>query len=263
MGKTKTVTISGKTSKKDTKEKKEKKTEEKKKVRVPGLGGGERVQAVDAGPIIKKSQEVKEKDTKKKKEPKKRSKNWKKASKKVDKNKSYKIKDAVKIIKEISYTKFDSTVELHLTVKSNKLIQNIELPHSPGKEKQVEIADENTIKKLKKGDIDFDILLATPDMMKKLVPYAKILGPKGLMPNPKNGTLIKKKKEADKFKGNSIQIKTEKKQPVIHTTVGKVSHKAKDIEENIETIIESLTRRQIEKAYLTATMSPSVKIDLD
>ena len=99
-------------------------------------------------------------------------------------------------------------------------------------------------------------------MMPKLVPYAKILGPKGLMPNPKNGTLIKTKDDAKKFSGNSITIKTEKKQPVIHTVVGKVDQKSAELEENTKTIVELVGKKQITKAYLTSTMGPSVKLSL-
>ena len=115
---------------------------------------------------------------------------------------------------------------------------------------------------MKDGKIDFDVLLATAEMMPKLVPYAKLLGPKGLMPNPKNGTLIKSKKEAKKFGGNTMTIKAEKAEPVIHTTFGKVSQKPKELEENLETILKAIGKKQIVKAYIKSTMSPSVKIAL-
>ena len=97
-------------------------------------------------------------------------------------------------------------------------------------------------------------------MMPKLVKYAKILGPKGLMPNPKTGTLIKNIKEAEKFSANTITLKTEKTAPLIHTPVGKVSSKEKNLSENIDAILNGIGKRQIIKAYLTSTMGPSVKI---
>ena len=99
-------------------------------------------------------------------------------------------------------------------------------------------------------------------MMPKLLPFARLLGPRGLMPNPKAGTLIKDKKSVNKFSGNSLVIKTEKSRPIIHTSVGKVSQKDSELKENIDTIIEAVNKKQIERAYLTSTMSPSVKIDL-
>ena len=80
------------------------------------------------------------------------------------------------------------------------------------------------------------------------------------MPNPKNGTLIKDKKEAAKFSGNSFNLKTEKEAPVIHTVIGKTSQSDKDLEENIQTIFDAVSTKQILKAYLKSTMSPSVKL---
>jgi len=98
-------------------------------------------------------------------------------------------------------------------------------------------------------------------MMPKLVPFAKLLGPKGLMPNPKNGTIIKSASEAKKFSANKINLRTEKKAPLIHTAVGKVNTKQKELEENIEAVLNGIGKRQIVRVYLTSTMGPSVKID--
>jgi large subunit ribosomal protein L1 len=269
MGKTKTAVVSvapgnEKSGEEKYKERQKKKKREKEadKIRVPGLGGGERVVAVGTEPLSEESEEKEEKTSKKEYKPKVRGKKYKKARKKVDKSKTYSLNDALKLVKETSYAKFDGSVELHMKVKKDNILVNVELPYSNGKDQKVEIADKKTIEKLKKGNIDFDILMATAEMMPKIVPFAKLLGPKGLMPNPKNGTLIKEKKEADKFKGNNLQVKTEKKQPVIHTVVGKVSQKDKEVKENIQLIIEAVGKKQIEKAHLTSTMSPSVKISV-
>ena len=259
MGKTKTAEISGEVEKK-----KKTKPAGTKEAKAPGLKGGERVAAVSGEPLPEESNEE-AKDTKKdtkKTEPKVRGKKYQDARAKIDKTKTYPLADAVKLVKDASFAKFDATVELHATVKKEGLSVNVDLPHATGMKKKIEVADESTLKKLKDGKVDFDVLLATADMMPKLVPFAKILGPKGLMPNPKNGTLIKDAKDADKFSASTMTIKTERKAPLVHTVVGKVSQEDKELVENIKTVIAAVGERQIVKAYLTATMSPSVRLSL-
>ena len=98
--------------------------------------------------------------------------------------------------------------------------------------------------------------------MPKLVAYAKLLGPKGLMPNPKNGTVIKSEKDAEKFSADQKTIKTEKEQPVIHTSIGKMSMNETDVSENIQAVLDAVTKSNIEKIYLKLTMSPSVKLQI-
>lgn len=180
---------------------------------------------------------------------------------KVSKSTSYGIEDAIKIIKESSYSKFDGTMELHLVVKKTGVSVQVTLPYSSGKTKRIEITDDKTLAKLKEGKIDFDLLLATAEMMPKLAMFARLLGPKGLMPNPKNGTVIKSEKDADKFKGNSISIRTEREQPLIHTAFGKVSQKDKELVKNAESILDALGgSKTIIRAFMKSTMSPSVKL---
>ncbi|HSX49235.1 MAG TPA: hypothetical protein VLE44_03175 [Candidatus Saccharimonadales bacterium] len=178
----------------------------------------------------------------------------------IEVKKLYPIAEAIKMLRDMSYTKFDQTLELHLIVKKQGLSVNVTLPHSGGKTKKIEVADEGTIKKLESGKVDFDVLLATADFMPKLVKYAKILGPKGMMPNPKNGTLIKSVADAKKFSGNAKTIKTEKEVPLIHTSFGKLSQKDNELVENAEALLNAINKKQIVRAFIKSTMSPSLKI---
>jgi len=192
-----------------------------------------------------------------------RGKNYLSAKSQIDKNKFYNFSDAIKILREINKAKFDATIEIHLITKKESVSINVSLPHGTGKEKKIEIANDDTIKALETGKINFDVLLATPEFMPKLVRFAKILGPKGLMPNPKNGTVIKSEKEASKFSANSLNIKTERKAPIIHTTIGKISMEDKKLEDNLNAIIEALGgNKQIVKVYICASMSPSIKLNI-
>lgn len=278
MGKTKTVIVSGdsaveKGGKAAYEEKKRKQLEAQKKAEVEkakvaglGLKGGERIKVIGGETIPEQEsvsvEEHEEKKDKKAHKAKIRSEKYKKARAQIDKAKLYSPEEAIKLIKETSYSKFDGTMELHIVVKKENFSIRATLPHSYGKAKKVEIASETTVENLKKGKINFDILLATADMMPKLVAFAKLLGPRGLMPNPKNGTLIKSEKDADKFSGNNLNLKTEKSQPVIHTVIGKVSQNDTELKENIEAVLTAISKKQILKAYLKSTMSPSVKLNI-
>jgi large subunit ribosomal protein L1 len=274
MGKTKTAFVEevkkevNKTSFDELKEKRAKqealkKSQEKKdEIHIAGLKGGQRVKIIEAEPIITSEEVKKEEEKKAKKLPRVRGKKYNEVKAKVDKNKPYTLQEAIKLVKETSYSKFDGSIELHLVVKKTGLSFQVSLPHSAGKEKRIEIATDETVEKLKKGVIDFDILVATADMMPKLVPFARILGPKGLMPNPKNGTLVPDIKKAKSVGGNTLTIKTEKEAPLIHTVIGKVSQKEEELEENLKALIKTISGKQIERAYLKATMGPSVKIKI-
>jgi len=181
---------------------------------------------------------------------------------KIDKNKVYEISEAINLIKDTSYSKFDGTMELHMGVKKAGLSTNVTLPHSTGKTKKIEVADSTTLEKLAKGKIDFDVLLATPEMMPKIIPFARLLGPKGLLPNPKNGTVIKKPEDARRFSADTLSIKTEKDFPLIHTSFGKVSMDTDKLRANAEAILNAVGTKQIVSCYLKATMSPSAKISI-
>lgn len=180
---------------------------------------------------------------------------------KVDPRKTYSITDAVKLLKETSISKFDGSVELHLVLGKDSLNTSVELPHHTGKTRKIEIANDATVEKLKTGKVDFDVLLASPDIMSKLVPFAKLLGPKGLMPNPKNGTLVPNPEKAkDQFGGNNINLKTEKSAPLIHTTIAKTSQPDKEIEENIKAVLLNIGEKNLKKAVISASMGPGIQV---
>jgi large subunit ribosomal protein L1 len=262
MGKTKTAFVGENPDEKNkVKSQKAHKAEEG-RVHIAGLKGGQRVKVVEAAeteqaPILevtkfnKKIERV-------------RGKKYVESKKAFDREKYYPVAEAVKLVKSTSYSKFDGTMELHLIVKKTGTSAQVTLPFQAGRQKKVEIATDETIEKLKKGVIDFDVLVATPTIMPKLVPFARLLGPKGLMPNPKNGTLVADEKKAKAYSTGSIVIKTEKEAPLVHTVVGKNSQPDNEITANIEAILKAMGgAKQIVKAYLTSSMSPSVKLILN
>jgi large subunit ribosomal protein L1 len=243
---------------------------EAEKVHIAGLKGGQRVKIVEAAsteeaPIIEEGVNGDTKKQEKKKIVEKvRVKKFLEAKAKFDREKYYGTKEAVKLIKDSSYSKFEGTMELHIVVKKSGITAQVTLPFQAGRTKKVEIADEDTIKKLKEGKIDFDILVATVEVMPKLVPFARLLGPKGLMPNPKNGTLVADIKKAKSFSTGAITLKTEKEAPLIHTVIGKNSQKDEEIVENAEAVLKALGgAKQIVKAYMKSTMSPSIHLKLN
>jgi len=260
MGKMKTKFVG------EDENKNEKKQE---KMHIAGLKGGERVKVVEASPTEEAPIFEEGKDgaqgtkisERSKRVERVRGKKYIEVKGKIDHEKFYKSSDAVAIAKKTSYSKFEGTLELHLIVKKAGISVSVTLPHQAGKEKKVEIANDETVAKLKDGKIDFDILVATPDMMPKLVPFARLLGPKGLMPNPKNGTLINDPKKVKSFSAATVTLKTEREAPLVHTVIGKTGQVDSELVENLEAIFKAFGGvKQIEKAYIKATMGPSVKV---
>lgn len=189
-------------------------------------------------------------------------KNYVAATQKIDKNKTYSPAEAIKLIKEVAYANFNETVELVVNVTEKGVRGNVSLPHGTGKEVRVKIADDELITAIEKGGkIDFDILVAAPSMMPKLSRIAKILGPKGLMPNPKTGTIGEDpKKLAENLSKGQIQFKTEANFPIIHTIIGKKDFEDKKLLENLAVLIKAIGRDKIASLFLKSTMSPAVKI---
>jgi len=195
---------------------------------------------------------------------KKRSKKYTAAKAKVDVNKYYPLTEAVKLVKETSLSKFEGKFEAHVTIFDIGNIGEVDFPHLETTSKKVVILNDAILAEIKDGKIDFDILIATPATMPKLLPLAKTLGPKGLMPNPKNGTLTDKPEDSlKKLSAAKTILKTEKKAPVLHTIVGKLSQKDDEIIANVQELIKVIKVNKIKKFSLCATMGPSVKILLE
>lgn len=190
-----------------------------------------------------------------------RSQRYQEAKAKI-KNESYPLDQAVAMLKEISQVKFDPSVELHLNLNVDKISGELQLPHGSGKQLRLEIASDKTLVKLNDNRIDFDVLIAAPAMMPKLAKYAKILGPKGLMPNPKNGTISPDPEAAaKKFSGGLIHYKSEPKAPLIHLVVGKLSFKDKDLIDNLRAVINAVNPKKISAAFICSSMSPSIRLN--
>jgi len=222
-----------------------------------------------------------------------RGKNYRKASEKVEKNKAYSLEDAVKLAIETSPVKFDATLEMHfrLGVDPRQADQNIRatvtLPAGTGKDVRVAVfapldlakaaakagadiaEDEEFTKRLDKEQLDFDVLISTPQYMPKLGKYARLLGPKGLMPNPKAGTVTMDIEKAVKeAKAGKIEYRVDK-QAIVHVGLGKISFGADKLMENINAFIDSLKSQKpasikgqyVKSVYISTTMGPSILVE--
>jgi len=234
-------------------------TQEKKKklaAEVPTETSGQKAQEttpVETTPEEAKSTAVKT--------VKKRSKRYLEAKKKIDVTQFYPLSDAIKLVKETSLSKFDGKVEAHITVLEAGNLGEIVFPHLQVAAKKVVIFDDPILDLIKSNKIDFDVLIATPATMPKLLPFARVLGPKGLMPNTKTGTLTDKPEEAvKKFSVAKTVLKTEAKAPVAHIIVGKVSQPIDELAANIQELIKIITPAKIKKLVLCPTMGPAVKV---
>lgn len=190
----------------------------------------------------------------------------------VDKNRAYPLTEALLLLPQIKLAGFDESVELHINTSETGISGNFILPHGTGKKMRIIIVNqsedpksvEELVKKVEAGHIDFDVLIATPDSMPKLARVARYLGPRGLMPNPKNGTVTPKPQEvAKKYESGQINFKTESKFPILHLTVGKISFGENKLAENIKTAVEAVQLKNIKSITLKTTMSPAIKLSLE
>ena len=221
-----------------------------------------------------------------------RGKNYRKLAEKVDISKVYSVAEAMKLATETSPVKFDASVEVHvrLGVDPRQADQNIRttvaLPHGTGKTVRVAVfapedqhaaakkagadvvGDEAFLKQLDKGTIDFDTLIATPAYMPKLGKYARVLGPKGLMPNPKSGTVSADvEKAVTEAKTGKVEYRVDK-QAIVHLSIGKVSFGEAKLTENARTFFASLASQKpsslkgnyVISATVSTTMGPGIKV---
>ena len=218
--------------------------------------------------------------------------NRKKINSELDQTKNYSVIDAIKMLKSLKFTKFDESIDLaiNLGVDPRHADQNIRLttslPHGTGKEVKVLVVTQGPkeqeakdagadyvgkefLEKLKSGWDDVDKIVATPDMMPELGKLGKVLGPKGLMPNPKSGTVTTDISSSVKeIKAGKIELRVEKN-GIVHTQCGKSSFEESALEQNVKTIYETIMKAKpasvkgtyLKKMTISSSMGPGIKID--
>ena len=220
-------------------------------------------------------------------------KNQKLALEKIEVGKTYALREASELVKEISYTKFDASVDLDVRLgvdprKANQMVRGVvSLPHGTGKEVRVLVlctpdkeaeakeagADhvglDDYIEKIKAGWTDVDVIITMPSTMGKIGALGRILGPRGLMPNPKSGTVTMEiGKAVREVKQGKIDFKVDKN-GIVHTSIGKVSFSPDQIRENAKEFILTLIKLKptaakgtyMKSIYLSSTMSKGIKVD--
>ena len=220
-------------------------------------------------------------------------KNQKIAYAKIEPNKAYKLGEAAALLKEITFTKFDASVDIDVRLgvdprKANQMVRGVvTLPHGTGKvvrvlvlctpEKEAEaqaagadfVGLDEYVDKIKSGWTDVDVIICTPNVMGKVGALGRILGPRGLMPNPKTGTVtMEVGKAVQDVKAGKIDFKVDK-YGIVHTSIGKVSFTPEQIEENAKEVMSTIIKLKpsaakgtyVQSIYLSTTMSPGVQVD--
>ncbi|MFZ2026579.1 MAG: hypothetical protein WAV30_04810 [Microgenomates group bacterium] len=193
-----------------------------------------------------------------------RGKKYLEAKKKMGEKKMMKLAEAIELLKKAKYASFDESVDLHMNVVKTGLRGEVELPHSTGKTVRVAIVNDTVLEQLAQGKIEFDVLITHPSFMSKLARFAKVLGPKGLMPNPKAGTVSATPDEvAKKFMKGTLRWKTEPKFPIIHQMIGKLSYDSKQLTENAQAFIDAVGKAQIKNVFIASSMGLSVGVEIE
>jgi large subunit ribosomal protein L1 len=220
----------------------------------------------------------------------KRGKKYVEAEKKVDRQKAYPLSDSIKLLKEASYAKFDQTVEMSINLnilQKHTVRDTVVLPFGTGKKVRVLVfakadkakeaqdagadfvGEDDLVEKIKGGWFDFDVAVAAPDMMKSVGKIGQLLGKRGLMPNPKTGTVTNDiKRTVGELKKGRIEFRADKS-GIIHLGIGKMSMEDSALVENIKALYEGVLHRRpsdlkgdyIKSMYVSATMGPGIKID--
>lgn len=223
---------------------------------------------------------------------KKKSKRLQAQQKNIDKEKNYQINEGISLLKQISNTKFNETLEAHIALNidpkynDQQLRATLVLPNGTGKNLRVAvltgendlenaknskadvIGSDELINTISQGIINFDILIATPDQMPKLAKLGKVLGPKGLMPSPKSGTVTKNIQETvDLFKKGKLEYRADKT-GIVHIPFGKLNFSEDALEANLISVFQSIEKNKpsgvkgkyFKTFYICSTMSPSIKI---
>jgi len=213
----------------------------------------------------------------------------------LDENKLYSYDEAIKLVKTMGTTQFLESVEAHISLNldpkfsNQQLRTHLHLPNGTGKQIKIAVLTESDINlelakngasivgfedlldEIGKGILNFDILLTTPQYMPKLAKFGKILGPKGLMPSPKSGTVTTNLKEAVlEFKGGKVEYRADKS-GIVHLNFGKINFSENQLKENLLAVYFSITKNKptgvkgkyFKSFYICTTMSPSLQIDLN
>jgi large subunit ribosomal protein L1 len=225
----------------------------------------------EAAPV----KEVK-KEAKKAESGKKRGKKYLEKIESVDRTRNYPLTEAITLAQTGSYTKFAGSVEAHINTSTKGIRGLVSMPFAAGKKLTILafgdgaadsgadlVGDDAALEQILKSKINFDVLVTTPAWMPKLARAAKVLGPRGLMPNPKNGTISENlSKTITEIQSGKMEYRTEPNGTVIHLAVGKVEQDPSEIAANIKALYNLVGKSRIKKITLAPTMGPGVKVDL-
>ncbi len=190
------------------------------------------------------------------------SKKYNAARAQVDRTRTYDTFAAIELAKKLSYSKFDGTITADGLVREEGDVCDMTFPHTTGAARRVAVVNDALLKDIEAGKIEFDVLLSAPEYMPKLAKLARVLGPKGLMPNPKNGTLTPNPEaKLKEFATGKETIKTQRKMPVFHVKLGKVSMETKELVENLQALI-SACGLKLQRLTVSASMGPGVRVDV-